>query len=135
MDTRVYRPAGGAGQRLAVEVEARSIDAPVWKTGSLTGAGTIVSWVPGNGRRARVLLMTVSATAAATVAFQENTGTISAPVWTVRIVLELPAQGSAALGFPDQSFGPAGDGVGGAVRLQAISGTGTHRGTLHGYEV
>lgn len=107
----------------------------LYKSSSRSNAGDIITWVPANTLRSKVLLFTMSGTAAALLAFRENTGTIGTPVWTSRFEFRLGGDGpGVALALPEQNFGPVGDGAGATAKLEVISGTLTAYGTLHGYE-
>lgn len=107
----------------------------LWKQGSRSNAGDIITWIPANTKRSKPLLFTVSGTAAALVAFRENTGTIGTPVWTSRFEFRLGGDGpGVAIAIPEQFIGPTGDGSGAVCKLEVISGTLTAYGTIHGFE-
>lgn len=107
----------------------------LYKQANRVNAGDITTWIPANTLRSKVLLFTVSGTAAALVAFRENTGTIGTPVWTSRFEFRLGGDGpGVALALPEQNFGPVGDGAGATAKLEVLSGTLTCYGTMCGFE-
>jgi len=107
----------------------------LWKQSSRSNAGDIITWIPANTKRSKPILFTISGTAAALVAFRENTGTIGTPVWTSRFEHRLGGDGPGiAIAIPEQFIGPTGDGAGATCKLEVLSGTLTAYGTLHGFE-
>lgn len=134
VETRGYDAASNAIRTLPLAA-AVTFD---YRVGSRTGTGTITSWVPPDQKRLKLLVVSVSAAADATgalLAFQENTGTISSPVWTSRYEFYVPAEGTVLLPRPEQFVGPVGNGTGAVARLEVLAGSGTFRGTLEGFEV
>ena len=131
----IIEPRGYSATDDAVKTVAQAIAVTfLWKVSSRSGAGTIVSWIPANNARSKVLLFTISGDASGRVAFQENTGTIGAPTWTTRMEFRIGTDGSVAIAIPEQSIGPTGNGSGATARLEVLAGTGTYYGTMHGFE-
>ena len=107
----------------------------LWKEGTVTNPGDVITWIAANTKRAKVLLWWCSATATSVAAFRENTGTIGTPTWTTRMRFNLAAGPGVAIALPEQFFGPTGDGAGAVVKVEALSGTATFLGGMHGFEV
>jgi hypothetical protein len=109
--------------------------AHLYKTSNRVNAGDIITWVPANTLRTRIMQYSMSGTAAGLVAYRENTGSIGAPVWTSRYEHRLGGDGPGVINAqPEPIVGPAGDGVGATAKLEVLSGTGTFYGTMLGYE-